>query len=110
MGLPDVLEGGELDVTYFALVYTVVEHFVERRVPFRAEHLRLADEAAQRGDLLLGGALGDPPDRALLIFHASERSTVEAFARADPYVRHGLVQRWDVWPWAVVVGTVAQVG
>jgi uncharacterized protein YciI len=89
---------------YFALLYDVVENFAARRAPYREEHLRLAQEAYRRGELLLAGALGMPPDRALLIFHAADRSVVEDFARADPYVTNGLVTRWEAQPWAVVIG------
>jgi uncharacterized protein YciI len=53
---------------------------------------------------VLAGAVGAPPDRALLVFRTDELSPVDAFARADPYVRHGLVTQWEVQPWAVVVG------
>jgi uncharacterized protein YciI len=89
---------------YFALIYYVVDGFVSRRTPFREEHLRLVGEANRRGDLLLAGALGDPADRALLVFRAQDRSIVEDFARSDPYVINGLVMRWEVQPWAVVIG------
>ena len=95
-------EGERLN--YFALLYVVVEGFVERRAPYRAAHLRLAQEARDRGELLLAGALGMPADRALLVFRANDSSSAEAFARADPYVVNGLVTRWEVQPWAVVIG------
>jgi uncharacterized protein YciI len=89
---------------YFALFYNVVDDFVARRAPYREEHLRLAREAHRRGDLLLAGALSDPADRALLVFHAADRTVVEGFARDDPYVANGLVTRWEVRPWSVVIG------
>ena len=89
---------------FFALFYDVVENFVERRAPFREEHLGLVRAAHERGDLLLGGALADPADRALLVFRAEIRSVPENFAKADPYVTKGLVKRWEVRPWNVVVG------
>ena len=88
---------------YFALIYYVIDEFVTRRTPFREEHLRLAGEAASRGQLVLGGALGDPADRALLVFRAEDKSVAEDFAQSDPYVTSGLVLRWEVQPWAVVV-------
>lgn len=91
-------------MNYYALFYEVVDEFVTRRAPYRAEHLRLAEEAHRRGDLLLGGALSDPADRALLVFRAADRATVEDFARHDPYVIQGLVKRWEVRPWTVVIG------
>ncbi len=89
---------------YYALFYSVVDDFVSRRAAYREEHLRLAREAHGRGELLLGGALTDPADRALLVFRTPQRSVVEEFARHDPYVIHGLVTHWEVRPWAVVIG------
>jgi uncharacterized protein YciI len=89
---------------YFALIYYVVDGFVSRRTPFREEHLRLVGKANRRGELLLAGALGDPVDRALLVFRTQNRSIAEDFARNDPYVINGLVTRWEVQPWAVVIG------
>jgi uncharacterized protein YciI len=91
-------------MNYYALFYYVVDDFVTRRAPQREEHLRLARAAHQRGELLLAGALSDPADRALLVFRAPDVSVVEGFARHDPYVRSGLVARWEVRSWAVVVG------
>lgn len=75
-----------------------------RRQPFREEHLGLAREAHGRGELLLAGALRDPADRALLVFRVPDRSAVERFAREDPYVTEGLVKRWEVREWVVVIG------
>ena len=89
---------------YFALIYYVVEGFVSRRTAFREEHLRLVGKANGRGELIMAGALGDPVDRALLVFRTQDRSIAEDFARNDPYVVNGLVTRWEVQPWAVVIG------
>ena len=89
---------------YFALIYEAVPDYVERRAAFRAQHLRVAAAATERGELLLGGAFADPVDRALLIFRAPDRAVVEDFARNDPYVVNGLVASWEVREWSVVVG------
>lgn len=89
---------------YFVVHYHVIDDYVSRRAPHRDEHLQLAQEAHRRGELLLAGALSDPVDAALLIFRAPDRSIAEAFARNDPYVLRGLVTRWEVRPWSVVIG------
>ena len=60
--------------------------------------------APARGELVYGGALGDPVDRALLVFRGYDRDVAESFAKSDPYVTGGLVQRWEVQPWAIVCG------
>jgi hypothetical protein len=91
-------------VAYFALLYDLVEDMVNRRVPYREAHLGLAREAHARGELLLAGALTDPTDRALLVFKADGPDPVEEFVRKDPYVVNGLVKRWEIRPWTVVVG------
>jgi uncharacterized protein len=88
---------------YFALIYEVVDDYLTRRAPLRAEHLRLATESHQRGELQMAGAFSDPVDGALLIFRAPDRFTAESFARQDPYVQNGLVTRWRVHPWSVVI-------
>ncbi len=88
---------------YFALLYDVVDDYMTRRAEFRSEHLRLAREANERGELLLAGAFSEPSDQALLIFRAKDATTAEDFAKADPYVINGLVKRWKVRPWNVVV-------
>ena len=86
------------------LIYHVVDEFIARRTAHREEHLRLARESHARGELL-AGALGDPAQRALLVFRASDRAVAERFAERDPYVINHLVTRWEVQPWAVVIGT-----
>jgi uncharacterized protein YciI len=90
---------------YYALSYELVEDYLSRRGQFRDEHLRLAQEAHRRGELLLAGAFADPPDRALLVFRVPSPAVVEDFVRHDPYVTHGLVRRWEVRSWTVVIGT-----
>jgi uncharacterized protein YciI len=91
-------------MNYYVLFYDVVEGYVARRAAYREEHLRVAREAQRRGELVLGGALADPVDRALLVFRAPDPSIVENFAHNDPYVIAGLVTRWQVRPWTVVMG------
>jgi uncharacterized protein len=94
---------------YFALLYDVVDDFVACRAPFRAEHLRLAGEAHNRGDIVLAGALVEPTDTALIIFRCADKSVAEDFARRDPYVVNGLVKKWTVRPWIVVVGQTPEI-
>ncbi len=89
---------------YLALQYDLVDDYLERRPEFREEHLGLARAAHERGELALAGAFTDPADGALLVWSTQDRSVVESFAQADPYVRNGLVREWRVREWNVVVG------
>ncbi|TYO98669.1 hypothetical protein EDC39_10529 [Geothermobacter ehrlichii] len=92
---------------YFLLFYDYVENVVERRAPYREEHLALAREFLDRGELVLGGAYADPVDGAALVFRVEARDRVEEFVRRDPYVAHGIVTGWRIREWTVVVGTAA---
>jgi uncharacterized protein len=89
---------------HFILLYDVVDDMITRRAPYREDHLQLIREAHGRGEIVMAGAVGDPPDGALLIFRSASPDAAEAFARADPYVKNGLVTRWMVKPWTVVAG------
>jgi uncharacterized protein YciI len=89
---------------HYLLFYDVGEDYLKRRAEFRNEHLALAWQAHARGELLLGGALAEPVDCALLLFEGEGPDAAERFARTDPYVIQGLVRRWRVRPWNTVVG------
>ena len=93
----------------YLLFYDVVSDYAERRLPFRAAHLVHARAAVARGELVLGGALADPIDGAVLLFTGSSPAVAETFAAADPYVTNGLVTRWRVRTWTTVVGEHAAV-
>jgi uncharacterized protein YciI len=89
---------------YYLLIYKTVDNYVEKRAPYRPEHLGLANAAHDRGEIVMGGALGDPPDTAIMIFKGESPSVAESFARNDPYVKAGLIKEWSVRPWTVVIG------
>lgn len=92
---------------HYLLIYDVVPDYVERRAAYRAEHLELARAAAERGELLAGGVLTDPIDTGVLLFQGESPAVAEAFAKADPYVKNGIVTRWRVRKWTTVVGPLA---
>jgi uncharacterized protein YciI len=92
---------------HYLLIYDVVPDYVERRAPLRDAHLAHARAAVGRGEMILGGALADPVDGAVLLFQGDSPAAAEAFATADPYVIHGLVTRWRVRAWTTVVGAGA---
>ena len=87
---------------HFALFYDYVPNVVEARAPFRPAHLELYRDWRERGRLVMGGALGDPPHGALIVFDVESAAEVEEFAANDPYVLNGIVTGRRVEPWAVV--------
>ena len=89
---------------YYILFYKTVDNYIEKRAPFRDEHLSLARQAFDNGSLVMGGALADPPDGAVLLFKGDNPAVAEDFANNDPYVKNGLIVEWKVRPWVVVIG------
>jgi uncharacterized protein YciI len=89
---------------YWVLLYDYSDDYLERRDAYRPEHLALARDAEARGELFLAGALTDPFDRALFVFRTDDPGVIEAFVRDDPYVTGGIVTRWEIRRWSVVVG------
>ena len=86
------------------LLYSYVDGVTEKRQPYRDTHLEHVQQSADRGELLLGGALADPVDGAVLVFNGGSE-VAEAFAASDPYVLHGIVESWTAREWSVVAGT-----
>ncbi len=95
---------------YFAVEYDVVDRFVERRAPFRDAHLELIRAAHARGEIVMAGAVGQPPQGALIVFKVATAAEAEDFVLHDPYVVNGLVTRWLVQPWQVVVEPQTTIG
>lgn len=92
---------------HYLLTYEYTDDSLEKRGQFRNEHLRHAWSAQQRGELILAGAAGDPPDSAVFVFSCDSAAAIEAFVQADTYVINGLVRRHRIQPWTTVVGEMA---
>jgi uncharacterized protein YciI len=89
---------------FWLLIYDLVDDYLERRAVLRSDHLALATAAQERGELLLAGALDDPADQAVLVFHVDDPAVIEDFVGRDPYVQQGLVKDWRIRKWTVVIG------
>lgn len=94
-------------MNHYLLIYDLSDDYLEKRPNFRGLHLKAAWEASQRGELVLGGALQDPVDKAILLFKGESAKVAEDFAKDDPYVLNGLVKNWSVRKWLTVAGDLA---
>jgi uncharacterized protein YciI len=92
-------------MVYYILFYDVVDDYINRRAPFREEHLRLVTEVAEKGLLVLGGAFNNPVDGAAIVFKTDEPSIIKDFINNDPYVKNGLITDWKIREWTVVIGS-----
>ncbi|KAG1676261.1 hypothetical protein FOA52_006479 [Chlamydomonas sp. UWO 241] len=93
---------------FHILQYTYVADIMEKRGPFRAEHIGGLQKATESGRVHMGGAFGPegaPPEGGMLIFKPDVPvPEIEAFVAADPYVKNGLVTAWTIKPFMVVAG------
>ena len=89
---------------HYLMMYNLADNYLERRGEFRDAHLKLAWEAQERGEIIIAGALSEPFDMAVLMFQGESAEVAERFAKADPYVAHGLVTAYKVRQWNTVVG------
>ena len=74
---------------YYLLFYKTVENYIERRAPYRAEHLKMAQEAADSGQLVMGGALADPADGGCARFQGRQRAGGRSLCQKRP-----LCEKW----------------
>lgn len=87
----------------YLLFYEKAPDAPARQGAFAAAHREHIRGYEASGSLLLGGNLDD--GGALILFACEDGSVPSRFAEDDPYVREGIVVRWRVQAWDVVVGT-----
>ncbi len=87
---------------YLILFYDYVADIVERRGEHRPAHLAHIGEYKRDDRVVAGGALGDPPSGAAIVFRTESEDEVTAFVEADPYLTAGLITSWRVVLWTVV--------
>jgi uncharacterized protein YciI len=84
------------------LIYRYVADMLERRGPYRDQHLQRIEALRAADRLIVAGAFGDPPTGAVIGFRGLTLEEVQAWADTDPYVTAGLVVERTVEPWKLV--------
>jgi uncharacterized protein YciI len=87
---------------HFLLLYDYPDDVLERRAPYRDDHLELIRQWKEDGRLLLAGAIGDPVSGAALAFRVDDETEIDDFMNTDPYVQNGVITGHRVEPWNVV--------
>lgn len=85
------------------LTYHYVPDILERRGPYRDEHLAILADLHAAGVLVMAGATGDPVDAAVFVFAGDDPQPARDWMAVDPYVAAGLVTAHTIVPWTVVV-------
>lgn len=89
---------------HYILFYDVVDDYLTKRAQYREAHLKLAKEAYDRRELVLGGAFAEPVDGVALVFRGPSPVYAENFVKNDPYVKNGIVTSWRIRKWTTVIG------
>ena len=90
----------------YALQYEYVTNALEKRKPYREAHLAFIRKQVEKGNVILGGAIGDPPTGALTIFRNLSANDIEQFVRQDPYVINDIVTKYTIKPYMAIIGDV----
>jgi uncharacterized protein len=88
----------------YILQYTYTNDMINKRTPYRAEHLSLAQGLVSQGKIIVGGALG-AAEGGLFVFRG-QKQDVEDFVKKDPYVKEKLVTDYSIKEWNVVLGSL----
>jgi len=86
----------------FALFYEYVDGILEKRGPYRDEHLALARRYLDEGKLTHAGPF-TPPTGAMFLFTNVEKQNVIDFVNNDVYVKNGLVTGHRIQEWNIVI-------
>jgi uncharacterized protein YciI len=87
---------------YTVLLYEYVDNMLDRRVPYREDHLEHVRAAKERGELYNAGAIGEA-ESAFFVFEPDGERLARTFVAGDPYVVNDLVPTWRVTTWNVVI-------
>lgn len=93
--------------TQYMLTYDYIPDVLEKRGPYREQHLQLAADMAAAGTCLAGGPFGplqpggSPPTGALFVFDSADAA--QEFVDKDPYVSGGIVTAHKIQAWTVAV-------
>jgi len=88
----------------YVLQYDYVENITEKRAPYRAAHLAIFLKQMQDGNLVIGGAVDQPPTGGLIVFRNLTPKDIEEIVQQDPYYVNGLVTKYAIKPFIAVTG------
>ena len=72
-----------------------------KRPLYRDAHLQRLEQWARQGKVVLAGPLTDKTG-SLIVVEADSMEEVQAFAKDDPYIIHGVFQEFTVHPFTQV--------
>lgn len=85
------------------LEYAYIPDVLEKRGPYRAEHLELAQSLIAQDRCLAGGPFTDGGNPAGAYFWFTSDEAAREFVSKDPYAANGIVTGHKIYEWSVVV-------
>merc|ERR1719499_2765145 len=79
-------------VPHKVVFYDYVEDILEKRGPYRADHIAMFLRLKGEGKLVIGGAFDNPTDSAILVMSGVTNEEIEQFIHSDPYYINGLIK------------------
>ncbi|GBG28146.1 Hypothetical Protein FCC1311_043692 [Hondaea fermentalgiana] len=86
---------------HYLLNYEYVDGMLEKREPYRSDHLARVKEQYEKGVIKTAGAYG-AAEGAVLHFECDDKQLVDDFAQGDPYLKNGLITSYKIHEWALV--------
>ena len=82
----------------YVLFYDSAEDVLSKAPAQQEAHGVRLREFASRGELLMTGPFSNPQEEGAMSVFTS-RAAAEEFAKGDPFVLNGVVERWYVREW-----------
>lgn len=89
----------------YAVLFKFVPNVVERRKPYRPEHLKHIAALRDAGSIVAAGPFTDNMDGALMVFRADSAAEAEEMVHRDPYYKAGLWPEIVIREWPIVTAS-----
>mmetsp|Transcript_7510 Transcript_7510/g.14863 ORF Transcript_7510/g.14863 Transcript_7510/m.14863 type:complete len:123 (+) Transcript_7510:127-495(+) len=87
---------------HYLLMYDYVEGILEKRGPYRPEHLGNAQKQLEAGFIKAGGAYNEGKG-AVFHFECDDKEHIEEFVKNDPYYKNGLIPSYNIYEWTLAI-------
>lgn len=90
---------------YYLLYYKLVPDILEKRTPYKDEHMRILEELSSKGLVFVGAEMkeGYP---AVFMFEGENDEILYEWLKRDPYINNGLVMEHQFNQIILVAGRI----
>jgi uncharacterized protein YciI len=101
--------GGGRGGMKYVLLYESADDVASRAPEHFPAHRQRIDEFHRRGDILMVGTFADPQKQGSMAIFPT-RESAEEFVAGDPFVKHGVVRRYELREWREILTSSAAPG